>query len=73
MLIDCDTCAVRGAACGGCVVTTLFGMPAEVHRIDDAEVRAIEVLTRAGFEVTVLAEPAPARGRGRRSGRWHAA
>jgi hypothetical protein len=25
VLIDCDTCAVRGAACGDCVVTVLLG------------------------------------------------
>ncbi len=27
MLIDCDTCAVRGPACGDCVVTVLLGGP----------------------------------------------
>ena len=25
MLIDCDTCSVRGKACDGCVVSLLFG------------------------------------------------
>jgi hypothetical protein len=28
MLIDCDTCKVRGQACGGCVVNLLFGQAA---------------------------------------------
>jgi hypothetical protein len=28
MLIDCDTCVVRGPACGDCVVTVLLGFPA---------------------------------------------
>jgi hypothetical protein len=73
MLIDCDTCAVRGAACGGCVVATLFGLPPEVQRLDAVEAAAIETLARAGFEVTVLAEAAPAAPRAVRSRRWQAA
>lgn len=28
MVIDCDSCAVRGDACGDCVVSVLLGMPA---------------------------------------------
>ena len=28
MIIDCDTCAVRGDACGDCVVGVLLGTPA---------------------------------------------
>jgi hypothetical protein len=27
MMIDCDTCAVRGPACDDCVVTVLLGAP----------------------------------------------
>ena len=27
MVIDCDRCAVRGLACGDCVVGVLLGMP----------------------------------------------
>jgi hypothetical protein len=27
MMIDCDACAVRGPACGDCVVTVLLGAP----------------------------------------------
>ena len=27
MLIDCDTCTVRGHGCGDCVVTVLLGAP----------------------------------------------
>jgi hypothetical protein len=27
MLIDCDTCTVRGTGCGDCVVTVLLGAP----------------------------------------------
>jgi hypothetical protein len=68
MLIDCDTCTVRGDACDGCVVNLLFGTspPAQSGPPatsagtpaggDAAERRAIAVLAAAGFEVTVLAE-----------------
>ncbi|MFD0823612.1 hypothetical protein ACFQ0D_36010, partial [Micromonospora zhanjiangensis] len=59
MLIDCDSCAVRGAACSGCVVSALFDAPEQVAALGPAEDRAIEVLTRAGFEVEVLSPPAP--------------
>ena len=34
MLIDCDSCAVRGAACKGCLVSALFDAPPEVERLD---------------------------------------
>jgi hypothetical protein len=29
MIIDCDTCAVRGTACGDCPVSALIGPPPE--------------------------------------------
>jgi ferredoxin len=61
MLIDCDTCKVRGQACGGCVVNLLFGQAppvttaeTDVDGNDEAERRALQVLADAGFEVTVL-------------------
>jgi hypothetical protein len=61
MLIDCDTCKVRGQACGGCVVNLLFGQAeptagadADLGSGDEAERRALRVLADAGFEVTVL-------------------
>ena len=63
MLIDCDTCKVRGQACGECVVNLLFGQappvsePADRPAVaagGDAERRAMQVLVDAGFEVTVL-------------------
>jgi hypothetical protein len=59
MLIDCDTCKVRGQACGGCVVNLLFGQAAptagpDAGDGDEAERRALQVLADAGFEVTVL-------------------
>lgn len=65
MLIDCDTCKVRGQACGECVVNLLFGQAPPVSEPAhgqvgplaagvDAERRAMQVLADAGFEVTVL-------------------
>jgi len=61
MLIDCDTCSVRGQACGGCVVSVLFGeappavaSPPPGAAADGTERCALQVLADAGFEVTVL-------------------
>lgn len=57
MFIDCDGCPVRGTACSGCLLTALFDAPPHVGQLTVEEHRAIEVLTRAGFEVEVLAPP----------------
>ncbi|GAA2612812.1 hypothetical protein GCM10010399_49620 [Dactylosporangium fulvum] len=54
MLVDCESCSVRGTACGGCVVTLLLDTPPVIHQLGPAEIRAIEVFELAGFEVTVL-------------------
>jgi hypothetical protein len=59
MLIDCDTCTVRGAACAGCVVTALVDTPDEIVNLGAAELHAIEVLARAGLTATVLAGSPP--------------
>lgn len=56
MLIDCDACAVRGPACGDCVVTVLLGAP-PVRRagdvtgidLDGNEQAAIAVLAGSGL------------------------
>lgn len=45
--IDCDRCAVRGAACAECVVTVLLGPPPEL--LDPAEQQALAVLARSGL------------------------
>lgn len=34
MIIDCDGCAVRGAACGDCVIGVLLGTPAPAAPAD---------------------------------------
>lgn len=49
MLIDCDSCAVRGAACGDCVVTVLLGSPPVGVELDPTERAAIEVLAEHGL------------------------
>jgi hypothetical protein len=36
MIIDCDGCAVRGAACGDCVIGVLLGAPAPAAPADHA-------------------------------------
>ena len=46
MIIDCDSCAVRGDACGDCVVAVLLGAPPE---LGSEEERAIGVLAEAGL------------------------
>jgi hypothetical protein len=48
MLIDCDSCQVRGDACSGCVMTVLLGMPPGVMEIDDTERRALDALAGGG-------------------------
>ncbi|MFR9778785.1 hypothetical protein ACL02O_22390 [Micromonospora sp. MS34] len=63
MLIDCDTCGIRGGGCSGCLVTALLDTGSPAAAPGPAEHRAIEVFARAGFEVEVLPPPSarPAR------------
>jgi hypothetical protein len=56
MLIDCDTCIVRGSACADCVVSALLGtvpggapVPPHGIELDDAERAAIGVLAEHGL------------------------
>jgi hypothetical protein len=48
VIIDCDSCAVRGLACHDCVVTVLLGPPPETG-FDDEERRALDVLATSGL------------------------
>jgi hypothetical protein len=73
MHVDCDTCAVRGTACGGCVISVMLGAPPAGVELDAEEYRALRVLADAGMvpELRLVApepeEPGPARpGRSRR-------
>ena len=49
MIIDCDSCEVRGLACGDCVVTALLGAPPGGVEIDDGERAALDVLAGSGL------------------------
>lgn len=57
MLIDCDTCTVRGAACSHCLVSTLFETGRHGGGLTAEEQHAIEIFARAGFDVEVIEEP----------------
>ena len=48
VVIDCDTCLVRGLACHDCVGTVLLGPPPEVG-FDEEEQRALAVLAESGL------------------------
>lgn len=64
MIIDCDSCEVRGRACGDCVMGVLLGAPgvrgatdeppevpsgAPIVQLDAPECRAIAVLADQGL------------------------
>ena len=51
MIVDCDSCAVRGLSCGDCVVTFLLGPPdwLAVDGLPGAEVAALAVLADSGL------------------------
>ena len=49
MLIDCDTCSVRGLACRDCVVTVILNNPPEPVEWDDDDQAAISSLAEAGL------------------------
>jgi hypothetical protein len=49
MHIDCDSCAVRGLACGDCVISVLLGAPPEGVYVDEAQRAALAVLADRGL------------------------
>ena len=49
MHIDCDHCAVKGAACSGCVVTVLLGSTPDGVEWDETERAALGVLADSGL------------------------
>jgi len=56
VIIDCDSCVVRGLACGDCVVSVLLGAPPALE-LDVSEQRAIDALGRAGIVPRLRLEP----------------
>lgn len=59
LIIDCDTCSVRGIACNDCVMSVLLEAPPEWTSadpsesgwvaLDPAEARALDVLAEGGL------------------------
>jgi hypothetical protein len=49
MIVDCDRCEVRGAACGDCVITVLLGTPPGGLELDGTDRRALDTLAAAGM------------------------
>ncbi len=49
VLVDCDTCSVRGLGCGDGVVTVLLGGPPDGVTLNEEERRALDVLAAAGL------------------------
>lgn len=49
VIIDCDSCEVRGLACGDCVVTALLGSPPSGVEFDEGECAALDVLAGSGL------------------------
>ena len=56
VIIDCDTCTVRGAACGDCVVAVLLGAP---PALDGEQQRALGVLAASGLVPPLRLAPDP--------------
>jgi hypothetical protein len=48
VLIDCDTCIVRGVGCSDCVISVLLNTPCPVE-LDDAEEAVFVTLADAGL------------------------
>ena len=57
MLIDCDTCKVRGVACGDCVITVLLGSPPAGVHLDEEDAAALAVLAEGGLVPPLRLEP----------------
>lgn len=49
LVIDCDSCQVRGDACADCVVSCLLGGPPEPVKLDGDEVGALGALAGLGM------------------------
>ncbi len=49
MLIDCETCIVRGDACRDCVVTVILNISARPVELDATEHSAVDTLAAGGL------------------------
>ena len=71
MIVDCETCVVRGPACGDCVVTFLLGPPdwLALDGLPGAEMAALAVLADSGLVPPLrLVSPEPVRPAAARGG-----
>jgi hypothetical protein len=59
MIVDCGRCAGRSDACRGCLVSALLDTPDGIADLTPGELRAIETVELAGFEVEILDTPEP--------------
>lgn len=64
VIIDCDTCLVRGPACADCVVSCLLGGPPEPVQLSQDEAGALDALAASGLVpplrlVTATDDPLP--------------
>ena len=71
MIVDCDTCAVRGPACGDCVVTFLLGPPDWLlgDGLPGEEMAALAVLADSGLVPPLRLVPRAGGSAGAASGR----
>lgn len=49
LIVDCDRCAVRGWACGDCVISALLGAPTEHPALDAEEQRVLGLFADSGL------------------------
>lgn len=49
MLIDCDTCRVRGIDCADCVISLLIDRPASYADLTESETAAFAALAEGGL------------------------
>jgi hypothetical protein len=68
MLIDCDTCAVRGHGCADCVMTVLLGAPPAGVELDATEQAAIGALAEHGLVPPLRLVPVAAKAVGSGAG-----
>jgi hypothetical protein len=49
VIVDCDSCVVRGDACGDCMISVLLGAPPTGVAADGPERLALDALAHAGM------------------------
>jgi hypothetical protein len=59
MLIDCDTCAVRGVACDDCVMSVILSAVGGAVELDEAEEDAVGQLVNVGLVPPLRLESGP--------------